>query len=190
SAYNLIGDGSGATGLDNGANGNQVGTAAARIDPRLGPLQYNGGLTQTMALLAGSPALDAGDPAVTAGADQRGGGYALLWGGRADVGAFEAQPAPHASPSLALSDASVTEGQSGTVTLTFTVTLSAPSPDVITVDYATADGTATAGSDYLAASGTLTFRPGETSKAIAVTVLSDTVVAANETFAVNLSNPP
>ena len=63
SAYNLIGDGSDASGLTDGINGNQVGTAVSPINPLLGPLQDNGGPTQTRALLAGSPALNAGDPA-------------------------------------------------------------------------------------------------------------------------------
>jgi hypothetical protein len=70
--YNLIGDGTGMTGLSNGVNGNLVGSAAAPIDPLLGPLQDNGGPTQTMALLAGSPALNAGDPNQLGVADQRG----------------------------------------------------------------------------------------------------------------------
>jgi chitinase len=166
-----------------------VGTTAAPIDPRLGPLQYNGGLTPTMALLAGSPALDAADPALASGTDQRGGDYARVYNGRADIGAFELQPAPHPWPSVSIGSASVVEGNVGTVKLLFTVTLSAPCPDVVVVDYATADGTATAGFDYSAVAGTLTFRPGETSKTIAVTVLSDRVPEPNETFAVNLSNP-
>src|SRR5262249_14452300 len=53
---------------------------------------------------------------------------------------------------------------------------------------ATADNTATAGSDYVATSGTLTFNPGDTSKTIAVVVNGDTVVERNETFFVNLTN--
>ena len=61
---NLIGDGTGMTGISNGdANHNQVGTAALPIDPMLGPLANNGGPTQTMALLPGSPALGAGPAA-------------------------------------------------------------------------------------------------------------------------------
>ena len=69
----------------------------------------------------------------------------------------------------------------------FTVTLSAASASSVTVSYATANGTATAGSDYVAASGTLTFAAGETSKPIPVTVNGDTTVESNETFTVNLS---
>jgi aryl-phospho-beta-D-glucosidase BglC (GH1 family) len=77
----------------------------------------------------------------------------------------------------------------GTAVATFTVRLSAPSGRTVTVSYATADGTATAGADYLAAAGTLTFAPGETQKTISVTVLADNVVEPAETFFVRLSNP-
>jgi hypothetical protein len=86
SAYNLIGDGSGASGLTDGSNGNQVGTAASPIDPLLGPLQDNGGPTQTMALLPGSPALNAGDPAQLGAADQRG----VVRSGGVNIGAYQA----------------------------------------------------------------------------------------------------
>jgi hypothetical protein len=57
----------------------------------------------------------------------------------------------------------------------------------VTVNYATANGTATAGSDYNATSGTLTFAPGVTTQTITVQVRGDTTPEANETFAVNLS---
>jgi hypothetical protein len=82
----------------------------------------------------------------------------------------------------------VAEGNSGTTTFYFVIMLSAPSSQVVTVDYATADGTATAGSDYQSTSGTLTFNPGETMKMVAVTIYGDTVVEPNEFFAMNLSN--
>src|SRR5262249_36379119 len=59
----------------------------------------------------------------------------------------------------------------------------------VTVQYATADGTASAGSDYQATSGTLTFAPGETSKTIAVSVIGDIIDESDETFSVNLSAP-
>jgi hypothetical protein len=92
--YNLIGDGTGMSGLRNGVRGNLVGSAYAPIDPLLGPLQDNGGPTQTMALLAGSPAIDAGDPNYTGPpfTDQR--GFARVYNGRIDIGAFEFQPVP------------------------------------------------------------------------------------------------
>jgi hypothetical protein len=93
------------------------------------------------------------------------------------------------APTLSINDASVTEGDSGTKTLDFTVTLSTASGQTVTVDYATADGTATAGSDYQSASATLTFNPGDTTKTISVTINGDTTVEPNETFFVNLTTP-
>jgi predicted outer membrane repeat protein len=68
--HNLIGDGTGSAGF--GVNGDQVGTAQKPLDPKLSPLQSNGGPTQTHALLAGSPAIDRGDNAGGPSADQRG----------------------------------------------------------------------------------------------------------------------
>ncbi|HYX28378.1 MAG TPA: Calx-beta domain-containing protein [Pyrinomonadaceae bacterium] len=91
-------------------------------------------------------------------------------------------------PTLFINDTSVTEGDSGTTTANFTVTLSPASGNTVTVDYATANGTATAGSDFQSASNTLIFAPGETTKQIAVTINGDTLVEPDETFFVNLTN--
>ena len=85
-------------------------------------------------------------------------------------------------PTLSINDASVNEGNAGTTTATFTVTLSAAATSAVTVSYATADGTATAGSDYAATSGALTFAVGETTKTVSVTINGDTTVEPNETF--------
>jgi hypothetical protein len=82
----------------------------------------------------------------------------------------------------------VTEGNTGTKSVTFTVTLSAASDATVTATYATADGTATiAGGDYRAASGTLTFAPGQTSKTITVLINGDRLPEADEYFYVNLT---
>ena len=97
-------------------------------------------------------------------------------------------PPPPPPPSITMSDVTVTEGNTGTRAATFTVTLSAAYGQPVTVAYATANGTATAG-DYQAGSGTLTFVPGETSKTITVLVNGDRFGEANETFFVNLSSP-
>ena len=93
------------------------------------------------------------------------------------------------TPQLQIRGVSVTEGNTGAVAAQFAVTLSAASTQTVTVAYATADGTATAGSDYQAASGKLTFAPGETSKTVSVLVKGDRLAEPNETFFVNLSNP-
>jgi hypothetical protein len=94
-----------------------------------------------------------------------------------------------AVPSLAINDVTVVEGNSGTTNATFLVSLSAPSGQTVTVSYATADGTATAGSDYVAAAGTLAFPPGTTLLPVTVLVIGDTLAEPNETFFVNLSAP-
>ncbi len=89
---NLIGDASSAGGLTNGVDGNIVGA-----DPLLGPLQNNGGPTETHQLLASSPAIDAGDNAlIPAGVlfDQRGAGFDRIVNGSVDIGAFEVAEAP------------------------------------------------------------------------------------------------
>jgi hypothetical protein len=83
----------------------------------------------------------------------------------------------------------VTEGNVGATSATFTVRLSASGSEAITVEYATANGTATSGGDYQAASGTLTFAPGETTKTVTVPVNGDRLAEPSETFVVNLSNP-
>ena len=90
-------------------------------------------------------------------------------------------------PSVSVGDASVTEGNAGTTPLSFPVTLSAASAQPVSVTYATADGTATAPSDYAAANGTLTFNPGETSKTISVGVAADLAIEQDETITVTLS---
>ncbi|MET0552399.1 MAG: Calx-beta domain-containing protein [Vicinamibacteria bacterium] len=87
-------------------------------------------------------------------------------------------------------DASVVEGDPSTNPgLGVPVTLSSPSASVITVAFATADGTATAGTDYVSTSGTLTFAPGVTSQTVTVSVISDLDDELDETFFVNLSAP-
>jgi large repetitive protein len=82
----------------------------------------------------------------------------------------------------------ITEGNTGTKTLSFTVTLSKAASTAVTVSYATSNATATAGSDYVSASGTVTFAAGDTSETVNVTINGDTVFEPNETFNVTLSN--
>src|SRR5438552_2317402 len=92
-------------------------------------------------------------------------------------------------PDVSIDDQSIAEGDTGTSTLTFNVTLSHPSADTMTVDYTTNDGTATvADGDYDAASGTVTFDPGQTTQTVDVTINGDTTHETDETFTVDLSN--
>ena len=93
-----------------------------------------------------------------------------------------------APPMMAIDDVTVTEGDAGTTDAEFTVSLSVASGRPVTVDYATSDDSTTAGADYVATSGTLTFAPGETAKTITVPVKGDTTDEVDEAFVVQLSN--
>jgi hypothetical protein len=93
------------------------------------------------------------------------------------------------APLLSIGDVSVTEGNVGTTIASFEVTLSAASGKTVTVDWATADDGATQPTDYLAASGMLTFLPGDTSESVAVTVNGDPVAELDDAFLVTLSAP-
>lgn len=142
----------------------------------------NGGFIPTIALTPPSPARDTG---VSGGevppTDARGAARV----GAPDRGSFELEV-----PSIGISDAAVAEGNAGTVLAAFTVTMSRTSVQPVTVQWATVNDTATAPSDYVAASGqVLTFSPGQLSQPVSVAVNGDTVDEADETFFVNLSNP-
>jgi hypothetical protein len=103
----------------------------------------------------------------------------------------EAKPTGGGSTAVALSiaDASVTEGNSGSKNLTFTVRLSkADRTKTIAVNYNTANGSATAGTDYTAASGTVSIAAGRTTATLNVAIAGDTSIELDETFFVNLSS--
>jgi hypothetical protein len=92
-------------------------------------------------------------------------------------------------PQISIGDAQITEGNSGSQQLVFTVSLSQASTKEVSVNYATANGTAKTGdNDYVSKSGTLRFAPGETTKTISITIKGDTKVEADETFKVKLSS--
>lgn len=91
---------------------------------------------------------------------------------------------------ISISDVTTAEGDSGTHTVTFTASLSKPSFDQITVDFASQNGSATAGEDYTATgTGTLTFAPGSTTQTFNVTISGDTKFEGDETFFIKLTNP-
>ena len=91
---------------------------------------------------------------------------------------------------LSIADVTLAEGVQGTtVLMNFTVSLAGASSLPVTVDYATSNGTAGAPNDFTSVSGTLTFAPGESSKTVAVSILGDSIVENNETFALTLTNP-
>jgi len=165
-------------------------------DPALGALADNGSTIlagnpnatqvhpQTELPATNSPVVNAGDPAFTPppATDER--GAPRVQGGRIDMGAAEIP-----APTISIGNVSQAEGNSGTTTFNFQVTLSAPMAQNVTVNYATANGTATAPSDYATAGGVVTFTSGQTSQTIPISVVGDTNVEPNETFTVNLSAP-
>src|SRR5262249_45921092 len=92
----------------------------------------------------------------------------------------------HQLPSLSINDVTMAEGDDGTTDMIFTVSLSEPSDEEVEVDFATADDTAEAGSDYDAVSGTRSCAPHQTSQAATVPIRGDTVPEPSESFVVNL----
>jgi hypothetical protein len=90
-------------------------------------------------------------------------------------------------PLITMSNVAIAEGNAGNTILNFAVNLSNPSLKLVTVNYATADRTALAGADFVAANGTLSFAPGETTKNISVTINGDVSIEDAETFALNLT---
>ena len=132
--------------------------------------------TETFTVTLGNPTgatIEDGDATGTINDDDGGGG-----GGGGP-------PPPPQLPTLSIDDATAEEGDR----LVFIVTLSGSRTGAVTVDYATADGSAEAASDYTAASGTLTFAANESSKTIVVQTTEDTTAEETETFTVTLSNP-
>jgi hypothetical protein len=87
---------------------------------------------------------------------------------------------------ISIGDVTIAEGNSGTKTATFTVSRTGDA--AFAVDFATANGTAAAGSDYLATTGTLSFAAGQATRTVSVTINGDTSVEPNETFFLNLAN--
>jgi CSLREA domain-containing protein len=162
------------------------------VNPSLGLLAENGGATRTHELNSDSPAIDEIPDGVSgcqggASTDQRGypraGGF--LWGGSScDIGAFEYAT----NPPFVMFVTGTYAVNEGAGTANIMVYLNLPSGDTVTVDYATSNGTATAGSDYSARSGTLTFAPGVTNRSFSVPINDDTLDEGDETVNLTLSN--
>ena len=92
-------------------------------------------------------------------------------------------------PNISINDVSITEGNTGTKTATFTLSLSGPSVEPIAIRAITAPGTATASSDYNPINTVVTFQPGTVTRTLDVEIIGDTNLELNETFSVNLSEP-
>ena len=93
------------------------------------------------------------------------------------------------APSIAVGDVTVAEGDGGNQTVVFTIRLSSAASETVRVAYTLAAGSASSPNDFNAASGTLSFSPGQTSKTVSVTVKADVLDEPDETFSLNLSNP-
>ena len=128
------------------------------------------------------------------GAIVRGQAFAVLDTGPRIVETYDCvrnpePPTGGGTPAISIADASVSEGNSGTKQLNFTISLSQAATSAVGFDVATANGSATAGSDYLAAAQAgRSIAAGATSASFAVTINGDTAVEPNESFVVNLSN--
>lgn len=92
-------------------------------------------------------------------------------------------------PAISIADASVIEGDSGSTSISFTVTLSSPSTSTVTALYSTSGVTATGGVDFIAFAGGITFQPGDTTVTISMPVLGDTAPEPDETLSVVVSFP-
>jgi hypothetical protein len=163
------------------ATANGTATSGTDYQPRTGTLTFTPGATvRTVAV-----------PLVGDATDEANKTFALNLG--TPVNAFIADGQGLATivdddgPALSVGDQTVTEG-STSATVQFTVSLASPAGALTTVDYATADVSASAGTDYVATAGTLTFAPGATSTTVAVTVNGDTLDEPDEYFAFALSN--
>ena len=210
--FNLVSKTDGGTGFTPPSD--QTGTIAAPLDPKLDPagLKNNGGPTQTIALLCGSPAIDKATSLTTSGnllTDQRGTGFARTFddpvvanaaGSNAtDIGAFERQQScapPTSSIQFSAPSFSVNEGAtSANITVTRSGDLSGTSSiqyqtvdDSAAVRCDTLNGTSYARCDYATTVDTLNFAAGETSKSFVVPIIDDGFAEGNETFQVSLSN--
>ncbi len=162
-------------------------------DPKLDTLKNNGGPTQTLALLSGSPAIDRGLSSLPT--DQRGFARRVnnpsiinaAGGDGSDIGAYEVITLSVNNP-RSLDEGSATLPGS----VTFDITLNGASTQTVTVEYETLNGInnpATASSDYVAKSGKLTFLPGQTLKRVTIQFIGDSKSELNETFFFDLNTP-
>ncbi len=162
----------------------------------------NGGSKVTVLFGDGLGGLGNAIPIDTGASDVTGGNFGITSAdfngdGRPDMGVADysrgasvlLNSCPSGSTSLSINDINVIEGNTGTVNAVFNVNLSAPSGGTVSVSYNTGNGTATAGSDYVASSGLVSFTPGETTKTLTVPVHGDPLTEPNETFVVNLFTP-
>ncbi|MCA9140159.1 MAG: hypothetical protein KDB00_25480 [Planctomycetales bacterium] len=175
SGFNLIGIGNASVAF------NQASDQTGVTDPGLGALANNGGLTETHALLPGSPAINAGGSSSAESFDQRGTGFARIVGGIADVGAFEIQPTDP-SVTIAVDFTNIPEAAG---VATFTATLSEISGDDVTVDLGFS-GAATLSNDYTVNATSIVIPAGSLTGSVAVTAVQDVLDDDAETIVVDI----
>src|SRR5215210_4482135 len=161
------------------------GTALAGTDytAKTGTLTFTPGQTaKTVSLLLTNDALDEDDETLALDLSNPNGAVLTAAHGRGTIQDDDAEP------NISIGDASVSEGDAGTASASFAVTLSAPSGREIDVDYATTDDTATvADNDYSSTTGTLMFPPGQTSLNVDVPVVGDHVFEGDESYSIALT---
>jgi hypothetical protein len=189
-----VGDGTGLAPAGMGSpddNGNLVGTFTAKLDPKLSPLAYNGGMTKTHALLSNSPAIDMGNNALAITLTgpvltTDGNGQVRIYHGTVDMGAAELQSAP-AVPTVSFTTAAQNVGE-GAGTITLTVNLSISTTQAVTIPF-TLSGTAVSGTDYTSSTSSILIPAGATSGSIQLTILDTPAVESNESLVVTLGTP-
>jgi len=110
-------------------------------------------------------------------------------GGGSGSSSSQSAPAGPDLPGISVSDSSRAEGDTGTASMVFALSLSQASGESVTVGYSTVDESATAGDDYSPVSGILGFAPGEITAEISVQVVGDANVETDESLGIVLSNP-
>jgi hypothetical protein len=189
--HNLIGNTSGGTDF--------AASDLLNVNPKLGPLQNNGGPTQTMALLAGSPAIDAGDNTNAPAYDQRGPGYPRIVNGTIDIGAFEAQNSTSNQASgltVAGFPSVLAAGSAGSFTVTARNADGTTDTGYTgTVHFTSSDSQATLPADYTFMAGdagvhtfTATLRTAGTQSITATDTTTPSLTAADGGIAVNPAN--
>ena len=93
------------------------------------------------------------------------------------------------TPSISIDDVTITEGDAGTKNAAITLRLSEPASSTVSLRFATANGTATAGSDFVAKAGSVSFAAGTTTKQLLIAIKGNRIYEPNETFTINLSSP-
>ncbi|QIL73929.1 IPTL-CTERM sorting domain-containing protein (plasmid) [Diaphorobacter sp. HDW4B] len=166
------------SGTINGSSANNL----LNVSPMLGPLQNNGGSTQTHALLDGSPAIDAGASPSSLSTDQRGTGFARTVGSSPDIGAFEWRP----TLSIA-GTATVTEGQAASFTITLSAASSGPSSIVVTPT-GSGSSPAVAGTHFDATPITVVVPAGSTTATVLIPTFAATPSGAGRSLTATMTS--